>query len=140
MEIIRAEKQRDFFEIVQLRTDVFVLEQEVDIKIEQDQRDLFCIHYLARLEDKPVGCLRILDEDDHVSIGRVAVRKEMRGKHIGKALMLAIENDPLVKEKGIIQLHAQLSAKDFYEKCGYAVTSDIYLEAGIEHVMMEKKL
>lgn len=140
MEIKKASTQKDFFGLVQLRTEVFVLEQKVDIQIEQDIKDFTAIHYIVWDNNEAVGCLRILDEEEYAVIGRVAVKKSRRKEKIGYALMKAIENDPFIKSKGKISLHAQRSAENFYIKCGYKIASEPYIEAGIEHVMMEKIL
>ena len=140
MEIKKASTQKDFFGLVQLRTEVFVLEQKVDIQIEQDIKDFTAIHYIVWDNNEAVGCLRILDEEEYAVIGRVAVKKSRRKEKIGYALMRAIENDPFIKSKGKISLHAQRSAENFYIKCGYKIASEPYIEAGIEHVMMEKIL
>lgn len=140
MEIKKASTQKDFFGLVQLRTEVFVLEQKVDIQIEQDIKDFTAIHYIVWDNNEAVGCLRILDEEEYAVIGRVAVKKSRRKEKIGYALMRAIENDSFIKSKGKISLHAQRSAENFYIKCGYKIASEPYIEAGIEHVMMEKIL
>lgn len=140
MEIKKASTQKDFFGLVQLRTEVFVLEQKVDIQIEQDIKDFTAIHYIVWDNNEAVGCLRILDEEEYAVIGRVAVKKSRRKENIGYTLMRAIENDPFIKSKGKISLHAQRSAENFYIKCGYKIASEPYIEAGIEHVMMEKIL
>lgn len=140
MKVIKATTQQDFFSIVHLRTEVFVLEQQVDIRIEQDELDLTASHYIVWNQTEAVGCLRILFQEDCAVIGRVAVKKEARRQHVGKALLEAIETDPEVIEKGRITLHAQTSALPFYLKCGYTICSKPYYEAGIEHVMMEKIL
>lgn len=141
MEIRRASSQKDFFALVQLRTEVFVLEQKVDIQIEQDTADFDAIHYIAYDDQQAAaGCLRILLTETEAIIGRVAVKKALRHQHIGQALMAAIEKDEAVLQRGKITLHAQESAVGFYEKCGYKIVSEPYYEAGIRHVMMEKKL
>ncbi len=139
LQIKKADSQRDFIGLLQLRTQVFVLEQQVDINIEQDKRDFDAIHYVAIKDNQIIGCLRILVESDHVKIGRVAVHKSARGHGIGKAMLCAIEEDPSVIEKGLIRIHSQYAAKDFYEKLGYVDNGQHDVEAGILHTMMEKK-
>jgi predicted GNAT family N-acyltransferase len=37
-------------------------------------------------------------------------------------------------------LHAQSEVQEFYERLGYTVTSEEFLEAGITHVEMRKAL
>jgi predicted GNAT family N-acyltransferase len=39
-----------------------------------------------------------------------------------------------------IELHAQVAARRFYERAGYAAVGDEYLEAGIRHVSMRRAL
>ena len=45
-----------------------------------------------------------------------------------------------VKMRERIVLAAQLSAQPLYERAGYATYGDVFLDAGIEHVMMAKAL
>ncbi len=140
MEIKVAKTQKELFGLVQLRTEVFVLEQQVDLLIEQDKKDYNAIHYVALIDDKVVGCLRILEENDFVTIGRLAVKKDYRNQKIGKSLLLAIENDPTVIKKGKINIHAQIAVKDFYLALGYSPIGSAFYEANIEHIIMEKIL
>ena len=140
MQVKIAQTQSEFFQIVRIRAEVFVREQNVDTIIEMDEKDDTAIHVLALFNQKPVGCLRILMHKEKAVVGRVAVLKPFRKKHIGKAMMEFVETIPEVKEKGLIEVHAQLTARDFYLNCGFHETSDIYLEADIQHVSMEKKL
>ena len=140
MQIKVAQTQSDFFQIVRIRAEVFIREQNVDSEIEMDIKDDTAIHCLATLNNKPAGCLRILMNDDVVTVGRVAVLKPYRRMKIGKAMMEFVETLPEVKEKGKIAVHAQLTARDFYLNCGFHEVSDIYEEANILHVSMEKEI
>ena len=135
-----AQTQSDFFQIVRIRAEVYIREQNVDSEIEMDIKDDTAIHCLATLNNKPAGCLRILINDDGVTVGRVAVLKPYRRMKIGKAMMEFVETLPEVKEKGKIAVHAQLTARDFYLNCGFHEVSDIYEEANILHVSMEKEI
>ena len=140
MQIKVAQTQSDFFQIVRIRAEVFIREQNVDSEIEMDIKDDTAIHCLATLNNEPVGCLRILMNDDGVTVGRVAVRKPYRRMKVGKALMNFVETLPVVKEKGKIAVHAQLTAREFYLNCGFHEVSDIYEEANILHISMEKEI
>ena len=75
MQIKVAQTQSDFFQIVRIRAEVFIREQNVDSEIEMDVKDDTAIHCLASLNNEPVGCLRSLMNDDGVTVGRVAVLK-----------------------------------------------------------------
>ena len=140
MQIKVAQTQSDFFQIVRIRAEVFIREQNVDSEIEMDIKDDTAIHCLATLNNKPAGCLRFLINDDGVTVGRVTVLKPYRRMKIGKAMMEFVETLPEVKEKGKIAVHAQLTARDFYLNCGFHEVSDIYEEANILHVSMEKEI
>ena len=140
MQIKVAQTQSDFFQIVRIRAEVFIREQNVDSEIEMDIKDDTAIHCLATLNNKPAGCLRILMNDDGVTVGRVAVLKPYRRMKVGKTMMEFVETLPVVKEKGKIAVHAQLTARDFYLNCGFHEVSDIYEEANILHVSMEKEI
>ena len=140
MQIKVAQTQSDFFQIVRIRAEVFIREQNVDSEIEMDIKDDTAIHCLATLNNKPAGCLRILMNDDGVTVGRVAVLKPYRRMKIGKAMMEFVETLPEVKEKGKIAVHAQLTARDFYLNCGFHEVSDSYEEANIIHVSIEKEI
>jgi predicted GNAT family N-acyltransferase len=39
-----------------------------------------------------------------------------------------------------VELHAQLSARRFYERAGYTAVGGVYEEAGIVHVTMRRPL
>lgn len=138
MQVKTAKTQADFFQIVRIRAEVFIREQQVDSAIEMDTKDDDAIHCLATFNNEPAGCLRILPQENELIVGRVAVLKKYRRNSIGKAMMQYVESLPIAKEKGKITVHAQLTARDFYLSCGFTQISDIYLEAGIQHVSMEK--
>ncbi|WCC79290.1 GNAT family N-acetyltransferase [Cutibacterium equinum] len=89
----------------------------------------------AAIDGHPVGTLRILDDDDHITIGRVVVDADHRGLHIGRRMMgLALD---LVRADGRqITLHAQSHLESWYGDCGFVVTGPHFDEAGIDHVPM----
>ncbi|GAB4214889.1 MAG: GNAT family N-acetyltransferase [Synechococcales cyanobacterium] len=126
-------------EIMAVRETVFVREQGVPAELEMDDRDPECCHVLALDGDKAVGTGRI-DLQKHGKIGRLAVLKAYRGQGVGRLLMEALET--LARQHGIpsIQLSAQVTALPFYEKLGYEVISEEYMDAGISHRTMRKAL
>ena len=94
-------------------------------------------------DDTPIACCRFYKNDkikDNYAAGRIAVRKEYRRKHLGKAILDEIENE--VKRLGgtSISLSAQLRVKKFYELSGYQASGDIYFDEYCEHIHMEKIL
>ncbi len=132
----------DWPEIVDLRTRVFVDEQGVPPEIEQDDRDATAVHVLSRDETGRVvatGRL-LLGNGGRASIGRMATDATARGSGHGTAVLAELHRQAALRGVPEIELHAQVSARGFYERAGYAPVGDVYEEAGIAHVTMRRTL
>lgn len=123
-----------FQELQEIRTTVFIKEQNVPKELEWDEFDKDSIHFLAYYNKKPIGTARLLS-DGH--IGRMAILKEYRNRNIGKNMLKYVLKVAKSKSFKSIELSAQEHAIDFYRKQGFVVTSDIYLDAGIPHYDMK---
>jgi predicted GNAT family N-acyltransferase len=132
----------DWPEIVALRTRVFVDEQGVPPEIEQDDRDATAVHALSRDENgRLVATGRLLlGDDDRASIGRMATDAGARGSGHGAAVLAELQRQAALRGVREIELHAQVSARRFYERAGYAAVGEEYEEAGIAHVTMTRRL
>jgi predicted GNAT family N-acyltransferase len=124
-------------ELSAVRYEVFVLGQNVPVEMEIEEADKKYTHILALDGKKPVGTAR-LTTDGH--IGRVAVLKKYRQYGIGKELMGQIEEIAFEIGFDEVKLNSQCHAVPFYQKLGYTPYGDTFLEAGIEHRHMKKKL
>ncbi|MCE2463630.1 MAG: GNAT family N-acetyltransferase, partial [Dehalococcoidia bacterium] len=73
-------------------------------------------------------------------IGRMAVDEAWRRKGIGSHILTALEET--ARHRGIKEavLHAQTYVRDFYASHGYIEEGERFLEVGIEHVQMRKRL
>ena len=72
---------------LQLRSEVFVVEQNC-VYQDLDGQDQDALHVLVRENDRLVACARILPKDTNypeISIGRVIVALNYRGKNVGHA-------------------------------------------------------
>ena len=142
IKILESEKDRSLG--FNLRTEVFVNEQDVPKELELDEKDNSenTIHIGYFNDNKLIGVARLIDPDkDVIHIGRVVIDKEYRGQGIGRELIIGCENiaQQILKRKIVIELSAQIQAEKFYESLGYNRVNDkIYLDAGIEHVDMRK--
>lgn len=141
MEIVFANDK--ISECVKIRTEVFVDEQHVPPELEVDGFDAPgapCDHFLIVDGGDNVGTFRCIFEGGAVHVGRLCVKKERRGKGYGRAALEFIEKYYAARGYEKLTLGAQCTAIPFYEKCGFKVVSDVFLDAGIEHRKMEKAL
>ena len=128
-----ADWQKDNAELRRIREAVFINEQQVPPELEWDSDDSSAVHFLAFEGDYPIGTARLL-ADGH--IGRVSVLKDWRGLKVGDALMQATLKE--AEKRGLKEqkLSAQVHATPFYERLGFKIVSEEFLEAGIPHVDM----
>ncbi len=143
-ELIEVKTRADYAAVVYLRVMVFMVEQRCPYPEEFDALEDAATHFIAYDEKGlPAATVRIrlLDDGKTGKIERVAVAKDQRGKGFGRELVQTM-TDRLSAMPGItkIILSAQDQAMPLYEKLGYAVTGDGYLDAGIPHHMMEKQV
>ena len=117
-----------------VRFQVFVQEQRVPVKLELDDFDAVSAHALALdASGKAIGTGRLLP-DGH--IGRMAVLPEWRRSGVGAAIMRALLNEARRRGLASVELSAQCHARRFYERLGFRVVGDVFMEAGIEHIAM----
>ncbi|OIQ86206.1 putative N-acetyltransferase YjcF [mine drainage metagenome] len=121
-----------------IRSEVFVDEQGVPAELEWDARDAGCVHAVAynRL-GRALACARLLP-DGH--IGRVAVRRGLRGSGAGVAVMRALLDEARRAGHAVVELSAQRAVLGFYRKLGFVAFGEPYVEAGIEHQDMRLAL
>lgn len=121
-----------------VRHEVFVIEQSVPSDIELDDYDPVSVHVVAYDQDgQPVGTGRLLP-DGH--IGRIAVRKSVRGAGVGGKVLDALIEQGHGDGHRMLLLHAQTHARCFYEAHGFAAQGEEFMEAGIAHVAMTHEL
>ncbi len=92
-------------------------------------------------EDEMLACC-MLTKTGHTSVRlrQMAVQNNLQGKGIGGSMMNFAEI--LARDKGYKKLimHARETAVGFYEKLGYKVVGDRFIEVTIPHYVMEKSL
>jgi predicted GNAT family N-acyltransferase len=132
----------DRAELAALRTRVFVDEQGVPPEIEQDAADETAVHAISRdVAGRIVATGRLLLRDDGTAtIGRMAADALVRGRGHGAAVLEELHRQAVARGVSEIELHAQVSARGFYERAGYEAVGEVYQEAGIDHVTMRRRL
>jgi len=134
---------------LKLRQEVFVNEQGVPIELEEDELDAYSIHaVLYNALHLPIATARLIKPQSvevkqgnrEGKIGRMAVRRELRGTHWGSKVLMALEDTARSLNIASISLHAQCQAQGFYTKHSYLSKGEIFEEAGIAHLEMTKAL
>lgn len=131
----------ELYEILKARAEIFVVEQQITYQ-DMDDVDYRSLHCFLQENNTVVAYLRAYyknEKDGIVQIGRVLSLQH--GKGIGKKLMeesIAAIHSKMKCSKFCME--AQKYAIGFYEKLGFQVTSDEFMEAGIVHVAMELDL
>ncbi|MEM7296325.1 MAG: GNAT family N-acetyltransferase [Pseudomonadota bacterium] len=136
----RVTRTDDIEACLALRRTVFIEEQNVPEEIEMDDRDGEAIHLLARRQGAPIGTARVLAYGSTIKIGRVCVLAAHRGGGIGVALIEACHAEGRQAGATRAILSAQLPALSFYERLGYRAYGEVFVDAGIDHCMMEISL
>lgn len=147
MEHIKVLKIKDtnlLQDSLEIRKKVFTDEKLVPIDIERDQYDKLsdlCDHFIVIYNNIKVGTFRCLGTGENkIQLQRFCFLKEYRNLGLGRKTLSFIEK--FYKEKGIneIMMDAKYQVSKFYEKCGYIKQSEVFMEAGIEHIKMSKMI
>jgi ElaA protein len=129
------------YEILQLRNEVFVVEQNCVFQ-DADDKDQNAYHLMGFVDDKLIAYTRLLPPGkmyQQASIGRVVTSPSVRKSGVGKELMKqSIDMVYHLFGRQPVRIGAQLYLKKFYESLGFEQASDTYLEDGIEHIYMMK--
>ena len=131
----------ELYHILQLRNEVFIVEQHCPFQ-DLDDKDFKCYHLMGFDSDaqKLLAYTRIVPAKvsyHEPSIGRVVTSHLARKEGIGKELMKkSIELLEELYGSVSIKIGAQLYLKKFYESFGFKQIEEVYLEDGIEHILM----
>jgi len=128
----------ELYEIIKLRVDVFVVEQQCPYR-EVDDVDKVAYHVYLMDEEGIQAYLRVIPKgavSDEVMIGRVIARKRRCG--LGTRILLAGIDIAVSRfHADVIAIEAQTYARALYEKVGFVQTTDEYMLDGIPHIGMK---
>jgi predicted GNAT family N-acyltransferase len=133
IKVIGAKWNKDRIVLKDIRKQVFILEQNVPQELEWDKDDAMNEHFLAYIDNEPVGCARLVDNK---KIGRMAVLRPYRSMGVGKQIIDHIQRYASQKRYTRLELSAQCHAYSFYKQCGFEAFSLPYEDASIPHINM----
>lgn len=133
-----VENDDELQQVHQIRQTVFVLEQHCPPEEEFDQYEKEAVHFLVTNNDSPIGAGRFRTVNGDGKVERICIKKEARKTGAGKLLMEKIETYAKSLQLSKLRLNAQAQAIPFYQKLGYTICSEEFMEANIPHYSMEK--
>ncbi len=131
------------YDILQLRAEVFVVEQNCPYQ-DLDGKDMQSYHVCGYDENELVAYARIVKKgvsySEEISIGRVIISLNHRGKRLGRQLMVeSIRFVDNILGNQPIRISAQSHLNRFYSDLGFEFNGKEYLEDGIPHIEMLRK-
>jgi hypothetical protein len=103
------------------------------------EKDSF--HLALREGAELVACLVLKPLNEHcIKMRQLAVRESYQGKGVGRELVNYAESFAKGRGNEEIVLHARETVRGFYEKLGYEAEGDSFIEVGLPHLAMRKKL
>jgi N-acetylglutamate synthase-like GNAT family acetyltransferase len=131
----------EYRQMIKLRDDILRKPLGLGFSKEELEKEKENVLIAAFEEEDILGCCMLVEEKtDTVRLRQMAVLNDLQGKGIGRALMGFAEN--LARDRGykVISMHARKSTVNFFEKMGYKIASDEFVELTIPHCIMEKQL
>jgi len=132
---------KEYQQMVQLRNEILRKPLGLGLgreELEQEKEDILMG---AFEDDRILGCCLMTRVDAAtIRLRQMAVPNNMKGKGVGRALMIFAEN--IARDLGYRRLcmHARSTAIGFYQKLGYHTSGDEFTEVTIPHYVMEKDL
>ena len=140
MEVRQARDRDEVDQALALREHVFCVEQRVPLAADRDGLDDLAVHIVAVESERVIGTCRVLIDGDIGRLGRMAVEEGARGRGLGAAILAAAERSAREAGTSLMRLHAQRYIEDLYAAAGYTPYGEPFVEEGIPHVAMEKRL
>ena len=127
---------RDFHDIVKLRIEVFVVEQDCPYP-EIDGRDVepTTRHVWTNDDNGVTSYVRVMADPGETRIGRVVTREDARSQGLSRQLL----DHVLATTDGPWMLHAQSHLADWYAKAGFVAEGAEFLEDDIPHRTMRRE-
>jgi predicted GNAT family N-acyltransferase len=139
-EVRVASSPSEIDEALELRRRVFVGQQGVTLEADRDGLDPTALHVVAVDGERIVGTCRLVFDGELARLGRMAVENDYRGRGLGAEILAEAEQQARTAGSERIRLHAQIAARSLYERGGFEVQGHEFMEEGIPHLTMEKRL
>ena len=137
---VRVARAVDLPPLLALRHEVFCVEQGVPMELEQDGRDATALQLVAIDGEAVIGTCRVLTDQETWRLGRMAVRADRRADGVGRGLIDLAHREARAAGARRVSLAAQVLVQGFYERQGYISQGEVFMDAGIPHILMDCEL
>ena len=132
--IFNSDESEKMKVVLLLREEIFVKGQNVPLERDVDGDDDKCNHVLMYYNSEPIGVMRLYSlGNDKMKLQRVGVLSKYRGLKLGEKMMKFVLDELIKSGVKAFILGSQCTVIGFYEKLGFKVYGDVYIDAGIEH-------
>ncbi|MBQ2561566.1 MAG: GNAT family N-acetyltransferase [Fibrobacter sp.] len=143
IEVLRTEEEWQRAGAYSVRIQGMNRQHHISLREEFDEHDGDGTKYIVLLDaGYPVATCRFFETTPgHVTLGRVVVLPEYRGRKLG--VMAVCEAEKWIAECGysVIDIESRVEAVQFYEKLGYARVDDSVVRSGVfDCIRMRKPL
>ncbi len=131
----------EWHDAVALRRAILRTPLGLDFSADDLARESADNHLAAFLDGRLIGTVVLTPyQPGVVKLRQMAVAEDQRGRRIGEALLQAFETHARTIGARTVTLAARQTARAFYERNGYAVEGDGFIEVTIPHIWMHKTL
>ncbi|MFT3902852.1 MAG: GNAT family N-acetyltransferase [Niabella sp.] len=129
---------KKYQQMLDLRNEILRKPLGMELNGEDTARDADSILIGFFEEETMLGCCMLVRDEDGILLRQMAVRYNLQGKGVGRAIMNFAEN--IARDLGYqkIAMYARKQAQGFYEKLGYTTNGEEFVKLTIPHVVMEK--
>jgi GNAT superfamily N-acetyltransferase len=132
---------KEYDQLVDLRMEILRRPLGLSFTAEQLAAEHNDVHIGAYENERPVGCCVLTHYQPGIlQLRQMAITERQQSNGIGKKLLTFAEEVARKKGYDILMMHARKVATGFYEKCGYNIEGDEFIEVTIPHYYMQKKL
>ena len=136
-----VETDEEFEAALELRRQVFSLEQGIAESLVCDAQDREALQIIVKRGSAIIGTARIrFLGDNRAKIERMAVIRGWRHQGIGRGIMTFLTAELNRRRIDKAVLHARYDAVYFYKSMGYGISGAPFEEAGVKHLPMERSL
>lgn len=131
---------KEYRQMLHLRNEI--LRAPLGLRLQQEDviSDRDNILIAAFEEDVMLGCCMLVQDKGAVLLRQMAVKNDLQGKGIGRAIMQFAENIARDIGYGELSMYARKSVSGFYEKLGYKCSGDEFVKLTVPHVIMKKSI